>query len=430
MTGPAKWLAFGTGVGIEVRRDDLQVSIARLRPSGATPVAFATIARYRDRHATDWGAEYAAFLKRHGAGHLAATVLLPRREVVVRLLQLPGVSKRDLPGAIALQADALHPFAEGEAVWEWARLGAGGAVLLGITRRPTLERFAALFAEAGVKISGLTFSGMALYAAIRVPGLTAPEGFLALGETEDGIEVYGESAARPFFSASLSGPPEKAAELAAAELRLSAGAAPRELSALLPAPSGALAPEYTLAYAAALAAACPWRPLPVNLLPAEQRSSGSRAMFIPTAALAVLLLATLSVWAAISPLQERRYLSALEAELARLEPAAARGAQLDRDLDAARARTRLLDEFRRRSKADLDVLQELTKLLAPPIWLSSLEISPAAVNLAGEAEQAGPLLKLLDSSPLLRNSEFTMPLARAGAKEMFRLRALREGVPQ
>lgn len=430
MTGPGKWLAFGTGVGIEVRRDDLQVSIARLRPSGAAPVAAVTIARYRDRHAADWGAEYAAFLKHHGAGHLAATVLLPRREVVVRLLQLPGVSKRDLPGAVALQADALHPFPEGEAVWEWARLGAGGAVLLGITKRPTLERFAALFAEAGVKISGMTFSGMALHSAIRLPGVTAPENFLALGEAEDGIEIYGESAARPFFSASVRGPAEKAAELAAAELRLSPGVTPLELSALLPAPSGALAPEYTLAYAAGLAGACPWRPLPVNLLPAEQRSSGSRAIFIPTAALAVLLVAALGVWAAIPPVQERRYLSALEAELAKLEPAAARSAQLDRAIDAARARTRLLDEFRRRSKADLDLLQELTKLLAPPIWLSSLELSPGSISLAGEADQAGPLLKLLDSSPLVRNSEFAMPLARTGANEVFRIRASREGVSQ
>jgi Tfp pilus assembly protein PilN len=346
------------------------------------------------------------------------------------LLRLPGVARRDLPAAIAFQADSLHPFGEDEAVWDWTRLGAGGAVLLGITRRPTLERFAALFAEAGVKISGFTFSGAALYSAIRLPGLAPPEGFLALGETEDGLEVYGESAARPFFSASLNWPAQKAAELAASELRLPAATAPLELPALLPSASGALAPEDALAYAAGLAGACPWRPVLLNLLPAEQRSSGSRAIFIPTAALAVLLLAALGLWAAISPVQQRSYLAALEGEITRLEPAAARAAQLDRATDAVRARTRLLDNFRRRSKADLDTVHELTRLLAHPIWLASLELAPGSIHLAGEAEQAGPLLKLLDSSPLLRNSEFVTPLARSGNNEAFRIRASREGVPQ
>jgi len=425
-----KWLAFGTGIGLEVGKDDLRVSVARLRPSGPQPAGAAAIARYKERHAAEWGAEYGEFLRRHSAGHLAAVVLLPRRDVVVRLLSLPGVSKRDLPAAIALQVDTLHPFPEGEAVWDWSRLDSTGAVLVGITRRSTIERYAALFAEAGVKISGFTFSGAAFYSALRLPGSAPPEGFVALGESEEGLEVYGESPTRPFFSACLNWPVEKAADLAAAELRLPAGTAPLELASMLPAPPGSLLAGDTLAYAAGLAGACPWRPLPVNLLPAEQRSSGSRAVFVPTAALTLLLVVAVGVWAAVSPIQGRRYLAALQSEIARLEPAAGRAAELDRAIAAARARARLLDDFRRRSKADLDALQELTKLLAPPIWLSTLELAPNSVNLAGEAEQASPLLKLLDSSPLFRDSEFTVPLARSGTNEIFRIRGSREGVPQ
>ena len=149
MTRLPKWLAFGTGIGLEVGKEDLRVSIARLRPSGPQPAGAVTIARYRERHAAEWGAEYAEFLKRHGGGHLAAVVLLPRREVVVRLLSLPGVPKRDLPAAIALQADTLHPFPEGEAVWDWSRLDSSDAVLVGITRHSTVARYAALFAEPG-----------------------------------------------------------------------------------------------------------------------------------------------------------------------------------------------------------------------------------------------------------------------------------------
>jgi len=425
-----KWLAFGTGVGLQIRKDDLQVSIARLRPSGAQPVGAVTIARYRERHAADWGAEYAEFLRRHAAGHVAAVVLLPRRDVVVRWLSLPGVSKRDMPAAIGLQVDALHPFPEGEAVWDWSLLDSTGAALVGIARRSAIERYASLFAEAGVKVSGFTFSGAAIYSALRLPGSVPPDGFVALSESEEGLEVYGESPTRPFFSACLDWPAEKAADVAAAELRLPDGTAPRELAALLPAPAGSLVAGHALAYAAGLAGACPRRSAPVNLLPVGQRSSGSRAVFVPTAVLAFLLLVAAGLWAAVSPIRGHRYLAALESEIARLEPVAARAAELDRATAAARARARLLDDFRRRSKTDLDALEELTKLLAAPAWLNTLELGPNSVNLAGEAEQAGPLLKLLDSSPLFRNSEFTVPLARSGTNEIFRVRASREGVPQ
>jgi hypothetical protein len=39
-------------------------------------------------------------------------------------------------------------------------------------------------------------------------------------------------------------------------------------------------------------------------------------------------------------------------------------------------------------------------------------------------------LKLIDGSPLFQNSEFTIPLARTGKNEVFRVRAGREGVSQ
>ena len=97
---------------------------------------------------------------------------------------------------------------------------------------------------------------------------------------------------------------------------------------------------------------------------------------------------------------------------------------------AARARTRLLDDFQKRSKADLDALNELTRLLAPPAWLNSLELTRAGANLSGEAEQAASLLKILDASPMFRNSEFTMGITRIGGAEVFRVRTQREGAPQ
>ena len=94
-------------------------------------------------------------------------------------------------------------------------------------------------------------------------------------------------------------------------------------------------------------------------------------------------------------------------------------------LELARARVRLLDEFRGRSKHDLDTLNELTKLLAPPIWTQGIDLTRDAATFTGEAEQAAPLLKLLDSSPYFRDSSFSIPIVKTAKSEVFHIRAAR-----
>src|SRR3984885_2627685 len=104
--GYRKWLAFGTGVGIEMGREDLIVSVVRLRPSGVRVLGELTIPRFREQPAAEWGENYAAFLQKLGAQHLAATVLLPRDEVTVRQVLLPGVVNKDLEAAIRFEIDS------------------------------------------------------------------------------------------------------------------------------------------------------------------------------------------------------------------------------------------------------------------------------------------------------------------------------------
>src|SRR5262245_49669260 len=126
-----KFAAFGTGAGMEIRGANLEVAVARVRPFGIEVTGRLTIPDFRARPAAEWGAEYNAFLKARGASHLAATVLLPRQDVIVRQISLPGVSGEDLGAAVALQLDTLHPYGEDDIHYGWTRFG-GGAVLIGI----------------------------------------------------------------------------------------------------------------------------------------------------------------------------------------------------------------------------------------------------------------------------------------------------------
>ena len=267
--GLKKWLAFGHGVGIEVvgphGGESLRVTAVRVHPGGARVVGTLSFEDAMHHAAGVWGTEYAAFVRKHGCAHVAATVLLPRREVMVRNLALPGVTDKDLPAAIEFQLDGLHPYREEDVATSWARIPGTSSVLIAITRRAVIERFVTLFGEAGIEVGAFTCSAAAIHSALRMfRDAPSSSGLLAYEPAESGVEIYGESASRPVFSATFDVPLERAAPMAASELRLDADTAPHGLDTLFNA-------SPALPYAAALASACPLMALPLNLLPAELR---------------------------------------------------------------------------------------------------------------------------------------------------------------
>jgi Tfp pilus assembly protein PilN len=425
-----KLLAFGSGVGIEIRGNDLEMVVTRVRPGKVSVLGRLVIENYAERPAAEWGAEYATFLKGVGASRLSATVLLPRREVIVRHIALPGVAEKDIEGAIRFQIDTLHPYGEEEVVWGWSPL-AYGAVLVGIARRELVERYNTLFVEAGIAVAGFTFSAAAVHAAIRLNGMPdAGEGFVALSRTASGaVEVYGESPARPVYSAEFNFPPQRATGIALSELRLPPDTAPKPLEEVLPKPL--LNPvendlsRNALPYATALAGACPRLAPAANVLPPEYRRSNSRAVFIPTAILGGLVVLTAGAMLIYSAWSERQYVRRINQEIARLEPQRRQAEAMERQANLLRARAVLLDNFRAQTRKDLDAFNELTRLIDPPAWTNTVDINRDNIRLGGEAPQAAPLVSKLDSSPLFERTEVLSVMRGASAQEGFQIRVNR-----
>jgi general secretion pathway protein L len=429
--GVHKWLAIGTGVGVEIAGEDLRIVVVRVRPAGVEVAAHCRIMGFESRPAAEWGAEYAAFAKQAQVAALPVTVLLPRSEIIVRHLTLPGVGPKELDSAVSWQVDSLHPYADQPVAHAWAKLGDSAQVMVGLARQELVDRYANLFTEAGLKLAGFTFSAAALYSASRIL-VTPPAAFLAVHSDGPVLEAYGESAARPVFSTWFEDVPEGVEPRALAEMRADADIVTGRFVDLLPAlrrsPGEDFDPEtMSLALAAAITNACPRLSLPANLLPVERRSQSARWMYVPTAVLGALLAVALLLLAWQPGAQERQYLERLSEEIHKLEPRALQAAKLDAAAEDARRRIEQLDEFRRRSQADADALRELTNLIAPPGWVQSLTMSRGEVQVAGEAEQAAALIKLLDSSPLFRDSTFSNSMTRSGSAEGFVIRTMREG---
>ena len=422
-----KWLAIGSGVGIQITgpkgAESLRISAVRVRPSGAQVRGGFTIEDFSHQPAAAWGADFAAFMARLGLRHVPAVVLLPRHDVIVRPLALPGVTAKDLDSAVRFQLDGLHPYSDEDVYFSWSRLPGTSTVLVAVARRDAVHRYAALFAEAGIKVGGFTCSAAAIYSAMRLFGPPLFPETLAWETSSGAVEVYGESASRPVFSAEFQTEPERAIALALAEMRANPATAATPLSSLLDA-------DPPLPYAAAAVSACPRLCISLNLLPVDRRSFSSPLRWIPTAALSAVALLLAGAFAALPNYERRHYVTSLDAQISQVSELAARSNQLDKDIEAVRRRTRLLDGIHSRAKADMDILAELTKVITAPTWLNSMEISERQVVVGGETNQAEPLLKALDASPLFESSEFQGPPQRVGTGWLFRIRTNRRGAAQ
>ncbi len=442
--GKRNWLAFGSGIGIEIGERHLHVTGLQVRPNGSRVLGVLLIENYAEVPAAEWGAAYAACAKKFGLAHIAATVLIPRRDVIVRQIAMPGVSDADLDSAVGFQLETLHPFKESDVIATWARLrqpsGKSPDVMVGIARRTVIDRFQTLFAEAGIKVAAFSFSAATLYSALRLFGTTAgPEGFLAAIRKEDSltgdaVEAYGESATRHILSTEFEPVTARARGQALAELRLDPATEILPIARFLPPPvSAPIAFDLSrtaLSYTAALAGASPSQALPLNLLPMSERAQTSRLRYLPSIVLAsLLMLAVGGLWGE-SIYEQRLYDKKIQTEIARLEPEARKLAKIEKDIEAVRARTQILDKGRRRTKADIDTLAELTRILAAPAWVASFDLTRTSIVLAGEAPQSAQLLKQIDDSPLFQAAEFLIPPARGASLEVFRIRAQREGVEQ
>jgi Tfp pilus assembly protein PilN len=445
-----KWLRFGTGVGVAISDQGLDIAVARAWPTGVALKGFLHVGNHLKRPVADWGGEVNQFLAAHGAQHVPAVVELPRERVIVRTIALPGVSDEDAAQALAYQLDTLHPWGDDDVAWAWQRVGQSSSFSLAIAERTLVERYVALFAEAGVRLAGLTAPGSALYLAARlgadpppadfvaVRGLRAgPAGSLPPGSGPAGptVEIYAESGARPLYDAQFPTTAERAVALAVSETRQEETAEAVDWIDVLPAWTSA--PDETdlsdagrsrmaPAWAAALVSACSHLGLPLNLLPVEMRAQSSRLALVPGFVLGGILLCLCGALLGEDAWLDSGYLNILSQQIKRYGPLARRVEVLDRHIADSATRIKSLDDFRKQTRDHLDVLLELTRKIPPPATLDTLAISPADVQLSGATSQAEGLLKTLDESPLFESSEFTTQMSRHDDKEYFRIRTRRE----
>lgn len=417
--------AAGSGIGICVQGDDLLVTAVHAWFGRLSIAGELRIPHYRSRPPAEWAREYKTFLEKLKLAHLAATVVLPRVWTTVRVLLFPQMKRTDVESAIELQIDSLHPYSDAEIVCRWRRLAGDGQILVAIADRSELQAFASLMRQAGIKVASFTVSAAAIYSALRLHRSAIPA---FAGIENDGFiaEVYAELGHKPLYSISLEKPPANFERLLCSEFRLDPDYEIRSLKEYLPRAQGTF--SSCTSYAAALLSASHLAAAPLNLLPKAERAANSRLMYAPTAVLAALLLLCAIVYRVQASLDRQSYRRRIDLLIAQTEPNALRTQALRQETGDAISKIAEIDKFRDQSRADLRALNELSRVLAAPAYLATLDLSRSGIAISGHAKSAAGLLKQVDSSSQFQNSAFMGDIATGPDGESFRLKAdRREG---
>ena len=465
-------LRVGTGCGVEIRGSRLSVTAVKSRSGGVTLLGRITIEDFRERSPQEWGAEYNDFLKDLRLSHLSCSVSLPRKDVIVREIQLPNMPRKELAAAVGYQLEGLHPYEQNEVYYTFAPLrkiseGLSQIPLAVIIAEKTkIDHYASTFEEAGIAVETFTVAAAAFYAGVRVRWDSPPVPFVIADFTNDSLEIYGEGRARPLFSAQFdlgSIPAARALQLAGADLRLedaepasivligggTAGGSEsedeqdlesgpievdgslvaRSVDEILPVPESPGGAYDIRRNAAALAvgleAACPrlgWR---ANLLPPERRKKSARWMYLPAGVFAGALV-LLGLAFLLRPfMQDRDYVDAVQAEVAKLDKVVAQVEQSLAETQQNKARLAVLESSRRRTEVDLSILRELSNLLPDTVWLTRLEVNDEGVQIQGQGDRAAPLLGIINDAETLASAEFLTSIVTTPQGDRFQIGAQR-----
>jgi general secretion pathway protein L len=161
--------------------------------------------------------------------------------------------------------------------------------------------------------------------------------------------------------------------------------------------------------------------LPLNLLQRRRRLRfpAARVSLQPVFGLGALLLLAAALYVPLA-----RYERVLAAQTATVEAARAEAVDARARLteqEAALVSGELLAKRRSGYVPPVALLRELTVQLPEHTWVSRFSISRGEVVLQGESDAATDLLKLLESTELLRDAQFQSPVSRGddSGKEQF-----------
>ena len=154
------------------------------------------------------------------------------------------------------------------------------------------------------------------------------------------------------------------------------------------------------------------QPLPVNLLPAEDRQHRPDSARHLNLALGVLTLVLLLGTIALPLVNKLHVIHALEARVELATGKAELTRRLREEVEHLGTSSRFLLEKKQATPLVLEIVNELTHILPDDTWINRLDIKGQEVQIQGQSTSAAALIPLIESSDSLHNPRFRSPVTK------------------
>ncbi len=434
-----------TSIGVEIRGEDILLSSLQGNLSGGTFTHFKRVADYRHRDTMELRQEIHLFLRTNVLGQDNIVLGIPRRDIILRHLELPAEVAGNLKQAIRYQVQSFEPTEEDSYYFDHAVVNKTGknkrlSILLVMVRKSILDNYLQLMHELGIQPASVTCSTLALTNLFLQNGKNLQDKTYILADVApSSLELLVLHHGMPMYSqeslkeAGLSWKDLILKEIneAVSRIRLGpessieqivlAGESSEEAydglkdeipeCALLKnithirstAESRRYLQEAGIATGLAYTSMARNPAVKINLLPDAFRFKQPRWAYITAAVLGLVILVLLAGMLFHRQVQDRRSLRDLDREIASLKAPVARVQELRRQTEEREKEIDTIEALYRKKDAALEVLQELTIIIPDDTYLNNFLYRDGSISIAGLSDSATELIPILENSPLLRN---------------------------
>lgn len=434
-----------TGIGIELRGEDMLISSLQSNFAGAAFTNFRRINNYRQRDKEELRREMSLFFKSKGLGKDNIVLGIPRKDIILRHLDLPVEVEDNLKQVIQYQVQSFEPTEEDRFYYDYARLDGNGkakrlAILLAMVRKNLLDEHLQFLLDLGIRPVAVTGSSMALSNMfLRSRKDLRNKTFILADLALSSMELLALRRGSFAYSREVpKGNNQRWGDLmlrevneAASTMRLEPQDAldkillTGESSETAQADIGAVIPECELLKttidfdvpgeikprlqeaASSLGLAYTGitrRPaIRMNLLPDALRIRQTRWAYVPAVILGIVILALFAALGFHRIVQNKKLIRSLDQEILSLKAPVERVQSLRSQSEAMEARIRSIEDLLRERDMNLEVLRELTTVLPTDTFLTTYTYRDGKIQLAGSSGSAPDLLSKLEKSPLLKD---------------------------
>lgn len=413
--------------------------------SGGTFTHFKRIANYRLRAEEEVRREINQFFKTSGLSKDSIVLGIPRKDVVLRYLDLPSEVKDDLKQVVQYQVQSFEPTEEDSYYYDHILLdGKAGqkkiTVLLIMVRKSLLDGYLRLLKNLEITPTAVVNSSMGLANLfMQNPKDLTNQTYILADLNPSGLElialrqgslVYSREALKEdgqswgnLFLKEVNeavskirlgpeGTLEKiilageSSELAHADIKARIPECEllrKSLRLSVPGENKAYIQEAAAALGLAFTSMGRNLSIKANLLPPDIRRRKMRWAYIPAAILGVIILLLFAAMGFRQTVQNRMLVSKLEQEIKALNAPVKKVQTLQNEAQALEKKIEFVENLITAKDRNLEVLQELTTILPADTFLTSYSNRDGTIQLRGLSGSSADLIPKLEKSSLLRD---------------------------